>query len=154
MWTIFNSYVLKDIINIFLFYHSFKLTWSATDRRLVGDRSPTGRRPVASSRKEVPTRSQTSRRSVGNQSPTSRRPTAKPSSDSSATSGIVLNFGRGEVAERLQCMSDWGLIQMNNYRVWVFTLKEAIWLDVTGSWPLKTRRLHMYKLQRQADVTW
>ena len=37
MWTIFNSSVLKDIINIFLFYHSFKLTWSATDRRLVGD---------------------------------------------------------------------------------------------------------------------
>ena len=31
----------------------------------------------------------------------------------------------------------------NNYRVWVFTLKGAIWLDVTGSWPLKTRCLHM-----------
>ena len=70
MWIIFNSPVLKDIINVFLFYYSFKLTWSATDRR-----------PVASSRKEVPTRSPTSRRSVGNQSPISRRPVA----DSSAT---------------------------------------------------------------------
>ena len=30
----------------------------------------------------------------------------------------------------------------NNYRAWEFTSKEAIWLDVTGSWPLKTRRLH------------
>ena len=111
MWTIFNLSVLKDIINVFLFYISFKLTWSATGRRLVGDQSPTGRRPVASSRKEVPTRSPTSRRSVGNQSPISRRPTAKPSCDSSATSAIVLNFGRGEVAERLQCMSDLGLKQ-------------------------------------------
>ena len=66
MWTIFNSSVLKDIINDFLLYHSFKLTWSAT----------------------------------------SRQPTAKPSCDSSATSAIVLNFGRGELAERLQCMSN------------------------------------------------
>ena len=41
-----------------------------------------------------------------------------------------------------------------NYRVWVFTLKGAIWLDITVSWPLKTRRLHMYKRQRQADITW
>ena len=84
-------------------------TWSATDRRLVGDRSPTGRQLVASSRKEVPTRSPISRRPVPDQSPTSRRPTAKPSCDSSATSAIVMNFGRGEVAERLQCMSDLGL---------------------------------------------
>ena len=45
---------------------------------------------------------------VPDQSPTSRRPTAKPSCDSSATSANVMNFGRGEVAERLQCMSDWG----------------------------------------------
>ena len=30
----------------------------------------------------------------------------------------------------------------NNYRAWEFTSKEAIWLVVTGSWPLKTRRLH------------
>ena len=37
MWTIFNSSVLKYIINVFLFYYGFKLTWSATDRRLVGD---------------------------------------------------------------------------------------------------------------------
>ena len=29
-----------------------------------------------------------------------------------------------------------------NYRAWEFTSKEAIWLDVTGSWPLQTRRLH------------
>ena len=46
MWTIFNSSILKDIINIFLFYHSFKLTLSATDRRLVGDKSGTDPRPV------------------------------------------------------------------------------------------------------------
>ena len=37
MWTIFYLSVLKDIINVFLLYISFKLTWSATDRRLVGD---------------------------------------------------------------------------------------------------------------------
>ena len=30
----------------------------------------------------------------------------------------------------------------NNYRAEEFTLKGAIWLDVTGSWPLKTQRLH------------
>ena len=69
-----------------------------------------GRRPVASSRKEVPNeladQSLISRQPV----PISRRPTAKPSCDSSATSAIVLNFGRGEVAEQLQCMSDWGLM--------------------------------------------
>ena len=46
--------------------------------------------------------------SVGNQSPISRRPTAKPSCNSSA---IVMKFGRREVAEQLQCMSDWGLKQ-------------------------------------------
>ena len=106
---------------------------SATGRRLVGDQSPTGRRPVASSRKDIPMRSPTSRRSVGNQSPisrrpvadqspTSRRPTAKPSCDSSATSAIVLNFGRGEVAERLQCMSDLGLSNNNNYYLYLFGL--------------------------------
>ena len=72
IWTIFKASVLKYSINVFLLYHIFKFTWSATGRRLVGDRSPTGRRPVASSRKEVPTRSSTSRRSVGNQSPISR----------------------------------------------------------------------------------
>ena len=33
-------------------------------------------------------------------------------------------------------------LRLNNYRAWEFTSKEAIWLDVTGSWPLKTRRLH------------
>ena len=64
MWTIFNLSVLKDIIKVFLLYISFKLTWSATDRQLVGDQSPTGRRPVASSRKDVPTRSPISRQPV------------------------------------------------------------------------------------------
>ena len=54
---------------------------------------------------EVADQSPISRRPVPDQSPTSRRPTAKPSCDSSA---IVMNFGRGEVAERLQCMSDLG----------------------------------------------
>ena len=95
MWTIFNSSALKDIINVFLLYHSFKLTWSATSRGLVGDQLH-----------QVAKRSPRDRRPVGNQSPISRRPTAKPSCDSSA---LALNFGRGEVAERLQCMSDWGL---------------------------------------------
>ena len=55
-------------------------------------------------------------RPVGNQSPTSRRPTAKPSCDSSATSAIVMNFGRGEVAERLQYMSDWGFSEKQRSR--------------------------------------
>ena len=87
----------------FLLYHNFKLTWSATDRRLVDDYSGTVRWPVASSRKEVPTRLP-----VPDQSSTSLRPTAKPSSDSSATSAIVMNFGRGEVAKRLQYMCDRG----------------------------------------------
>ena len=55
--------------------------WSATSR----GPSPTGRRPVALSRKEVPhevaDQSATSPRLVADQSPTSRRPTAKPSCD-------------------------------------------------------------------------
>ena len=34
------------------------------------------------------------------------------------------------------------VLNTNNYRAWEFTSKETIWLDVTGSWPLKTRRLH------------
>ena len=86
---IFNSSVLKHIIklNVFLLYHSFKLTWSGST-----DRSATSC-----------IKSQRGHRSVSNQSPISRRPTAKPSCDSSA---IGLNFGRGEVTERLQCMSD------------------------------------------------
>ena len=33
----------------------------------------------------------------------------------------------------------------NNHRVWVFTLKEVIWLDVTGHMTPKTRRLHINK---------
>ena len=32
-----------------------------------------------------------------------------------------------------------------NYRVWVFILKEVIWLDVTGHMTPKTRRLHINK---------
>ena len=70
MWTIFNSSVLKYIINVFLFYHSFKLTWSATRRGLVGDQL-----------QQVAKRSPRGRRSVGNKSPISRRPVA----DESAT---------------------------------------------------------------------
>ena len=122
IWTIFNSSVLKDSINVFLLYHTFKFTWSATDRRLVGDWSAISRGPVfnlsatsciKSQRgpHEVADQSRISRQLVPDQSPTSRRPTAKPSCDSSATSAtsaIVINFGRGEVAERLQCMSDRG----------------------------------------------
>ena len=73
---------------------------SLLGRRLVGDRSATSC-----------IKSQRGPHEVADQSATSRRPTAKPSCDSSATSAtsaIVMNFGRGEVAERLQCMSDWG----------------------------------------------
>ena len=77
---------------------------SATSLHQVAKRSPRGRRPVAD-------QSATSPRLVVDQSPTSRRPTAKPCCDSSATSAIVLNFGRGEVAERLQCMSGLGLTE-------------------------------------------
>ena len=51
-------------------------------------------------------RSPISRQPVPDQSPTSRLPTVKPGCDSSATSAIVMNIGRGEVAERLQYMSD------------------------------------------------
>ena len=145
---------------------------SATGWRLVGDRSPTGRRPVASSRKEVPTRLPTSRRPVGNQSPISRRPvadrsatsprsvadqsptsrrlTAKPSCDSSATSAtsaIVLNFGRGEVAERLQCMSDRGLMGRRR----AFTIKICThW----NTWVLHRWIIGPYRptIGRQPDV--
>ena len=31
-------------------------------------------------------------------------------------------------------------IMCNNYRVWMFTLKKVIWLDVMGHMTLKTRR--------------
>ena len=85
------------------------MTWSATDRRLVGDRP----RPVGDQLHQVAKRSPRGRRPVADQSATSPRSVTdqlqKPSCDSSVTSAIVLNFGRGEVAERLQCMSDWGL---------------------------------------------
>ena len=97
---------------------------SLLGRRLVGDRSPTGRRPVASSRKEVPMRSPISRQPVPDQSPTSGRPTAKPSCDSFA---IVMKFGRGEVAERLQCMSDWGFNRAN----WIQLTTKGQSLDVS-----------------------
>ena len=63
------------------YFFSFITVLSWLGRQLVGDRSSIDRRPVASSRKEVPPRSPTSRRSVGNQSPISRRPVA----DESAT---------------------------------------------------------------------
>ena len=67
MWTIFNSSVLKDIINVFLFYYSFKLTWSATDRRLVGGLVPD--RSATSCIK-----SQRGPHEVADQSPISRQP--------------------------------------------------------------------------------
>ena len=74
IWAICNSSDLKRYYQwVFFLYNNFKLTWSATDWRLVADESGTGRQSVATSHKEVPTRSPTSRRSVGNQSPISRR---------------------------------------------------------------------------------
>ena len=46
--------------------------------------------------------------------------------------------------ERLHTVCGRSTLQLtlNNYRAWEFTSKEAIWLDVRRSWPLKTRRLH------------
>ena len=95
---------------------------SRLSRRLIGERSATSLGPVPDRSAtsciksqrgpyEVADQSPISRQPVPDQSPTSRRPTAKPSFDSSATSAIVLNFGRGEVAERLRRMSDWGLTE-------------------------------------------
>ena len=82
--------------------------WSAISRGPVPDRSATSCIKSQRGPHEVADQSPISRRPVPDQSPTSRRPTAKPSCDSSATSAIVMNFGRGEVAERLQRMSDLG----------------------------------------------
>ena len=112
IWTIFNSFVLKIFINAFLLDHNFK--------DLIGERSATSRGPVPDQSATSCIKSQRGPHEVANQSPigrqpvpdqssTSRRTTAKPSYDSSATSSIVMNFGRGEVAEQLQCMSDRGL---------------------------------------------
>ena len=83
--------------------------WSAISRGPVPDQSATSCIKSQRGPHEVADQSATSPRSVADQSPTNRRPNAKPSCDSSATSAIVMNFGRGEVAERLQCMSDLGL---------------------------------------------
>ena len=83
--------------------------WSAISRGPVPDRSPTSCIKSQRGPHEVADQSPISRQPVPDQSPTSRRPSEKPSCDSSATSAIVMDFGRGEVAERLQCMSDWGL---------------------------------------------
>ena len=63
MWTIFNLSVLKDIINGFLLYISFKLTWSATSRGPVPDRSATSC-----------IKSQRGPHEVADQSPISRQP--------------------------------------------------------------------------------
>ena len=86
--------------------------WSAISRGPVPDRSATSCIKSQRGPHEVADQSPISRRPVPDQSPTSRRPTAKPSCDSSATSAIVMNFGRGEVAERLQCMSDLGFMEV------------------------------------------
>ena len=76
------------------------------------------RQPVGDQLHQVAKRSPRGRR-VGNQSPISRRPAAKPSCDSSA---IVMKFGRGEVAERLQCtsMSDRGFTAAAPYMTFRF----------------------------------
>ena len=111
----------------------FNTLLSLLDRRLIGDWSAISRGPVPDRSAtsciksqrgphEVADQSATSPRSVADQSPTSRRPTVKPSCDSSATSAIVMNFGRGEVAERLQCMSDWSFSEMTQRRYKYFRL--------------------------------
>ena len=53
IWTISNSSVFKDIINVFLLYNNFKLTWLATGcfksqkgPREAAGQSPTSRQPV------------------------------------------------------------------------------------------------------------
>ena len=97
--------------------------WSATSRGPVPDRSATSCIKSQRGPHEVADQSLISRQPVPDKSPTSRRPTAKPSCDSSATSAIILNFGRGEVAERLQCMSDLG------FRLcYCFTPYQRLWL--------------------------
>ena len=98
--------------------------WLATSRGLVPDRSQTSCIKSQRGPLEVANKSPISREPVPDQSPTSRRPTAKPSCDSSATSATVMNFGSGEVAERLQCMSD--LIQRD----------EQTWLTSVNNKPL------------------
>ena len=38
-----------------------------------------------------------------------------------------------------------------HYRMWVFTLKQVIWLDINGHMTPKTRRLHINKLSLSND---
>ena len=120
---------------------------SLLGRRLIGDWSAIGRGPVPDRSATCCIKSQRgphvvadqspiSRQPVPDQSPTSRRSTAKSSCDSSATSAIVMNFGRGEVAERLQCMFDWGFKDglKTSYRCVPLSLAEKWLKGVAEKW--------------------
>ena len=91
-------------------FFSFITVLSWLGRRPIGDWSATSQGPVPDRSATSCIKSQRGPHEVApvaDQSATSPWLVAdKPSCDSSA---IVLNFGREEVAERLQCMSDLGL---------------------------------------------
>ena len=110
--------------------------WSAISRGPVPDRSATSCIKSQRGPHKVGDQSPISRRPVPDQSPTSRRPTAKPSCDSSATSAIVMNFGRGEVAERLQCMSDLGFNGNPTLQTPLDKIQKFNWLKFVSEWIL------------------
>ena len=90
---------------------------SATSRRLIGDWSATSPGPVCDqiSRSQVFVQAQKpgcdwfGRNEVPDQSPTSLQPRRDRSGTLLRPLRSVKIVSRGEVAERLQCMSDWGL---------------------------------------------
>ena len=89
---------------------------SATSRRLIGDWSATSPGPVCDqiSRSQVFVQAQKpgcdwfGRNEVPDQSPTSLQPRRDRSGTLLRPLRSVKIVSRGEVAERLQCMSDWG----------------------------------------------
>ena len=111
IWAIFNASVLKDIINVFPLYHTFNLNWSATGRRLVGDRSLTCRRPIASSRKEVPTKPPINRQPVPDQSQTSRRPNAKQRWSRIRWDSTSLRMIQRKTYDTIENIKTWTLIK-------------------------------------------
>ena len=109
MYHIYHNYIpvtplFQKILSCFSsqFKFFFDLTGdqSGIGRRSVGNRSPTGRRLVASSREDIPMRLSTN----PNQSATSPRSVADKLQILVATSAVVMNY------DRLQCtcMCDWG----------------------------------------------
>ena len=96
---------------------------SATSRRLIGDWSATSPGPVCDqiSRSQVFVQAQKpgcdwfGRNEVPDQSPTSLQPRRDRSGTLLRPLRSVKIVSRGEVAERLQCMSDWGLTFVDDY---------------------------------------